>query len=74
MVHVDGVDVVVCSSAGSIDGYDASSGKQLFTYDSVGGNTAATPIDLGQHQFLVSSLIRPSDGPSEFALESNLLG
>ncbi len=73
MVQVAGRDVVICSSAGTVDGYDASTGKLLFTYDEVGGNTAATPIDLGNHQFLVSSLIRPADGPSEFALESNLL-
>ena len=73
IVRVNGIDVVVCSSAGTIDGYDAATGRQLFTHDEVGGNTAATPIDLGRHQFLVSSLIRPSDGPSEFALESNLL-
>jgi outer membrane protein assembly factor BamB len=73
IVRVNGVEVVVCSSTGTIDGYDAATGKQLFTHDEVGGNTAATPIDLGRHQFLVSSLIRPADGPSEFALESNFL-
>jgi outer membrane protein assembly factor BamB len=73
IVRVNEVDVVVCSSAGTIDGYDAATGKPLFSYADVGGNTAATPIDLGGGQFLVSSLIRPADGPSENALESNLL-
>ncbi len=73
IVRVGNEEVVVCSSAGTIDGYDARSGRLRFSNAEVGGNTAATPIDLGARQFLVSSLIRPSDGPSENALESNLL-
>lgn len=73
IVMVGDQPVIVCSSAGTIDGYDAASGNLLFSHAEVGGNTAATPIDLGSGQFLVSSLIRPSDGPSEHALESNLL-
>ncbi len=73
IVRVGNEEIVVCSSAGTIDGYDARSGKLRFSNANVGGNTAATPIDLGGRQFLVSSLIRPADGPSENALESNLL-
>jgi outer membrane protein assembly factor BamB len=73
IVRVGNEEIVVCSSAGTIDGYDARSGRLRFSNADVGGNTAATPIDLGHRQFLVSSLIRPADGPSENALESNLL-
>ena len=73
IVQVEDEEIVVCSSAGTIDGYDARSGLLRFSNAEVGGNTAATPIDLGRGQFLVSSLIRPADGPSENALESNLL-
>jgi outer membrane protein assembly factor BamB len=44
---------------------------QIALADDVGGNTAATPIDLGDGEFLVSSLIRPADGPAENAATSN---
>ena len=47
--------VVVCSSAGSVDGYAPDTGEQLFSYEEVGGNTAATPIATGDGQFLVAA-------------------
>lgn len=71
LIDVDGVEIVVCSSSGSVDGYLAEDGSELFSISDVGGNTAATPIDLGGGEFLVSSLIRPADGPSEQATRSN---
>jgi len=72
MVRVEGEPLVVCSSAGSIDAYNPQNGKLLCSYNKVGGNSVATPYDLGDGRFLVGSLIRPADGPSENALISNL--
>ena len=72
IVNVENEPVVVCSSAGSIDAYSPETGKCLCTYTNVGGNSVATPYDLGNGRFLISSLIRPADGPSENATISNL--
>jgi len=73
LVKVDDAHVLICSSAGSIDGYNCENGELLCTSTEVGGNSVATPYDLGEGRFLVSSLIRPADGPSEGALRSNLM-
>jgi len=73
LVQVEGQPQIVCSSVGSLEGYDPADGKMLWNYDQIGGNSAATPIDAGDARFLTGALVRPSDGPSEFALESNLL-
>lgn len=72
IIRVGQAPLVVCSSVGSIDAY-STAGKLLCSYSKVGGNSVATPYDLGDGEFLVSSLIRPADGPSENALVSNLL-
>jgi outer membrane protein assembly factor BamB len=55
LVAVAGKSQVVCSSAGSVDGYDPASGRLLWSYADVGGNTAATPLDLGRGMFLVGA-------------------
>jgi len=73
LVKVNGEPVLICSSAGSIDAYKCESGELLCTNTEVGGNSVATPYDLGGGRFLVSSLIRPADGPSEGAVRSNLM-
>ena len=73
IIDVDGIPVIVCSSPGAIDAYDVSTGELLATYTNVGGNSVATPIDLGDGRFLVASLIRPADGPSRGALTSNMM-
>jgi outer membrane protein assembly factor BamB len=55
IVNVDGKPQIVVSSAGSIDGYDPATGKQLWTFDDVGGNTVASPIPFGDGRFLVGA-------------------
>ncbi len=72
VIQVDGQSVIVCSSIGSLDAYSCIDGMLLCSYNKVGGNSVATPYDLGNGRFLVSSLVRPADGPSENALVSNL--
>lgn len=46
---------VVVSSAGTVDGYQASSGKLQWSFSDIGGNTATTPQDLGNGRFLVAA-------------------
>ncbi len=55
IVPVDGVPCVVCSSEGSVDGYSAETGERLWSFDDVGGNTAATPLPFGDGRFLVGA-------------------
>lgn len=55
LVPVRGRRHVVCSSAGSVDGYDPLTGQQLWSYEEVAGNTAATPLPFGEGLFLVGA-------------------
>ncbi len=74
LASIDGQPQIVCSSVGSVDGYDPQTGKQLWTFTEVGSNSAATPVVFGDNLVLLGSLIRPSEGPSEKAERSNLRG
>lgn len=73
IVQVAGKPQVVCSSAGSVDGYDAATGKLLWSYDEVGGNTAATPRDLGSGRFLVGASVGREAERADNARKSNFL-
>jgi len=64
---------VVVSSDGSVDGYDAQSGELLWTFRDVGGNTGASPIDLGNGQFFVAASAGREGGNAELAKKSNML-
>ncbi len=55
LVPVDGGQHIVCSSAGSLDGYDPQTGKQLWTLDGVGGNRSATPLAAGNGRFVIAA-------------------
>lgn len=55
LVPVDGGQHVVCSSAGSLDGYDPQSGRHLWTLDGVGGNRSATPLVAGDGRFVIAA-------------------
>lgn len=46
---------IVCSSNGSVDGYDPSTGKQLWSLDDLGGNTTASATPFGDGCFLVGA-------------------
>ncbi len=54
LVPVDGGQHIVCSSAGSLDGYDPETGKHLWTLDGVGGNRSATPLVAGNGRFVIA--------------------
>jgi outer membrane protein assembly factor BamB len=55
IVPVGGKPVVVCSSAGSIDGYSPESGALLFSFKEIGGNSSTTPMPCGDGEFLVAA-------------------
>jgi outer membrane protein assembly factor BamB len=64
-------DQIVCSSSGSVDGYDPASGKLLWTYEEVGGNRACTPISFGDGRFLISASPGMHDERLDDARKSN---
>lgn len=55
LVTVGDRQQIVCSSAGTIDGYDVETGKELWTFDGVGGNRHSTPLPIGPGRFLVGA-------------------
>ncbi|MEZ6065326.1 MAG: PQQ-binding-like beta-propeller repeat protein [Planctomycetaceae bacterium] len=47
---------IVCSSSGSLDGYDPQTGERLWTYsEDIGGNRAATPLPCGDGRFVIAA-------------------
>ncbi|GAA4452083.1 PQQ-binding-like beta-propeller repeat protein [Novipirellula rosea] len=55
IIEVEGKPQVVVSSAGTVDGYDPETGKLLWSFEDVGGNTSTTPIDIGGGRFLIGA-------------------
>lgn len=73
LVPAGGKPQVVCSSMGSVDGYDPASGKLLWTFDEVGGNTSATPLPFADGRFLVAATAGNDGGDRvQQAKKSNL--
>lgn len=73
LMNLHGTEQIVVSSSGSVDGYDATTGKQLWTFDEVGGNTVASPYPVGQDSFLIGASPGRNGEDSEGAKQSNLL-
>lgn len=47
---------IVCSSSGSVDGYDPKTGEMLWTFDeNVGGNRTGAPLPIGNGMFAVGA-------------------
>ncbi len=56
LVPVGDSSHIVCSSSGSIDGYDPSTGELLWTLEEeVGGNRATTPLAAGNGRFVMAA-------------------
>lgn len=62
---------VVCSSDGSVDGYDPFTGKQLWTFKDVGGNTSTTPTIVTDSAVLISASPGRESENAESARKSN---
>ncbi|MEO1523931.1 MAG: PQQ-binding-like beta-propeller repeat protein [Planctomycetota bacterium] len=71
IVPVDGKPQLVVSATGTIDGYAVDSGEQLWSFDEVGGNTVATPIVVGDSQFLIGASPGRNGESSEGSRRSN---
>ena len=72
MVDIAGSPQIVVSSAGSIDGYDPQSGKLLWSFEDVGGNTVASPVPFGAGRFLVGASPGRNGENTEGAMRSNM--
>lgn len=56
LVPVGDTQHLVCSSAGSIDGYDPATGELLWSHsENVGGNRSATPLAIGPGRFVMAA-------------------
>jgi outer membrane protein assembly factor BamB len=73
VVTIEGQPQLVVSSAGSVDAYDPATGASLWTLDGLGGNTSATPVDVGTGQFLVGASAGREGQNTEGARRSNLM-
>ena len=51
-----------------------SPGGRLWSHTDVGANSSATPIVFHGNQVLLGAVVRPSEGTSEKAERTNLLG
>lgn len=71
IIDVEGAPQIVISSTGSVDGYEPESGKLLWTFDDVGGNTGTTPIDCGQGTFLTGAAAGRGEENAPEAKRSN---
>ena len=73
LVPIGGRPQIVCSSAGSVDGYDPATGELLWSLDDVAGNTSATPLPFDGGRFLVgASPGREGGARADGAKRSNL--
>lgn len=73
LIPFPGGDQIVCSSSGSVDGYDPLTGKQLWSFDDVGGNNVATPFPVGGGRFLVGAQAGMHNEREKEAKKSNFL-
>jgi outer membrane protein assembly factor BamB len=55
LLAIGGKPQIVCSSDGSVDGYDPTTGTRLWTFDDVGGNTSFTPLAVADGRFLIAA-------------------
>lgn len=72
LVKVGDLQQIVCSSAGSVDGYDAATGKLQWSYEEVGGNTSSTPVPFADGSFLIGASAGREAERADLAKKSNL--
>lgn len=69
---IDGAEQIIVSASGSVDGYSADSGEQLWTFDDVGGNTVASPVIVEGNRFLIGASPGRNGENTQNAKQSNL--
>jgi outer membrane protein assembly factor BamB len=55
LIAVGGTEHLVLSASGNIVGLNPANGKRLWSFDNIQGNTTATPIPIGEGQFMIGS-------------------
>lgn len=73
IIKIQDTQQIAVSSAGSVDGYAPDSGEQLWSFTDIGGNTATTPIDLGNGRFLIGASPGRNGENAGSAADSNCL-
>ncbi|MFN9823511.1 MAG: PQQ-binding-like beta-propeller repeat protein [Planctomyces sp.] len=73
LLTLAGQPQVIVSSAGSVDAFDPATGKLLWTYSDIGGNTGTTPLPAGPDAFFVAASPGRTGENSEGAKKSNAL-
>jgi outer membrane protein assembly factor BamB len=71
LLTLNGRPQLVVSSAGSVDGYDPTTGNLLWTLGGVGGNTAQSPTPVGTDSFLIGASAGSRGESTREAAESN---
>ena len=72
-MNIAGIPQVIVSSAGSVDGYDSETGKLLWSFQDIGGNTGTTPIESGDGRFLIGASPGRNGENAGSAADSNCL-
>ena len=73
-VPISGKNQVVCSSSGSVDGYDPKTGEMLWTYDeNIGGNRTGAPMAFADGMFAVAASPGMHNEREEQARNSNFI-
>lgn len=72
LVKIGNTRQIVCSSDGSVDGYDPANGKRLWTFAEVGGNTSSTPLQFTDGTFLIGATPGMHNEREQAARQSNL--
>lgn len=55
IVPIGATQQIVCSSSGTVDGYEPATGKLLWSHEGVGGNRSSTPLPYAPGRFLVGA-------------------
>lgn len=71
LVPVDSGHHLVLSGIGRIAGYDPQTGKKLWTFDQISGNSTPTPIPIGEGRFLIGASTGRGEQTSGKAARSN---
>jgi len=70
VLELEGKELIILSSGGTIDGYDLVDGKQLWTVGGLSGNSVPSPTAVGPYLFVGARI--PEFGSTQDAAQSNL--